>query len=139
MTTPDCAEWNLWLGPEVEGTIGIGVPTLFVRKATRDEVFAAARQHGIGRVWFCKEWADWETIVQVLSSGRKVCLEVTPETIRLVPVFVMKEACVYLKVDTELKDGDHVCVGPAFADEAFRIGTGAKVEPVDYAGDRRLA
>ena len=149
MTTPECAKWKMWVGPEVEGHSELGEQTLFIRDlATTAQQFSAQAEElvprmtkngTIRRVWFCKEFVNWPLLREISRHFRTSCLEVTPKTYGNVPRDLMSNCVIYLKItDFFLKPGDHVCVGPNFQDEAFKIGTGAKVSPESYAGDRKL-
>ena len=140
---PPCAKWGRWLGREVEGTSGVGEWTLFVRDND-----ALANVHNVSaimaynptRIWFCKEYTNYPMIEVALSSGlfKEVCVEATEATYKYLPSAVKACARIYLKVPVELKVGDHLCVGPAFNDEAFCIGQGVKVCSADYAADVKV-
>lgn len=136
---PPCSEWNLWLGEEIEGHSQLGTVTLFVRKIPPGitlKYFEDTAEQGITRIWFCKEFTDWENLIAIAEKFSHRCLEVTPETLPLIPVAVRQWVRFYLKIPAQLWPGDHVCVGPAFADEAFEIGKGKKVTPSEYEKDK---
>jgi hypothetical protein len=144
MNKPPCANWSLWKGPEVEGTNGLGVSTLFIRSLAKfnvgpeDDLSFLSHKSLCSRVWFCKEFTDWEMIRAISKFFDQVCIEVLPKNFDAVPKDIRESATIYLKVSTPLKNGDFVCVGPAFSDEAFEIGTGAKVNPEKYLGDTQI-
>jgi hypothetical protein len=140
---PPCAEWSMWLGPEIEGTASRGVQTLFIRslsaysglKITDDLSFLARKAN---RVWFCKEFTNWVLMQAIAKHFQEVCVEVEPKCFENIPLVIRQRARIYLKVAVPLKPGDHICVGPAFEDESFAIGQGIKVDPKDYYADRRI-
>lgn len=137
---PDCAHWRIWSGPEVEGQIDLGKKTLFVRDGfnlTDHEELLLQYQ----RVWFCKEFVtekNYGRIRYVIDSGRNVCIEVTTEMLETVPEDILESAQLYLKIPVRLKDGDHVCVGYDFVEEAFMMGDGQRTEPSLYNNDVRI-
>ena len=136
---PPCSEWNLWLGEEIEGHSELGTITLFVRKIPPGitlKFFEDITGQNINRIWFCKEFADWEMLTAIAPMFPSRCLEVTLDTLPTIPVAVRHWVRFYLKIPVELWRDDHVCVGPAFADESFKIGTGNKVIPLDYERDK---
>ena len=135
--TPACATWGLWVGREIEGNADLGRTTLFVRRGSPHDVLAAIDQHD--RVWFCKEWEGWSLVRTAILAHKTVCLEATLDTLAAIPEDVRQAVRVYLKIPVDLKRGDHVCVGPAFADEAFEIGHGRKVAPESYSSDEVLS
>ena len=146
MKKPPCSEWNIWKGPEVEGTKSKGVQTLFIRSLAQFSAISADADFGFfrskskcSRVWFCKEFTDWKKVKAIAKHFDEVCIEVEPKCYDSIPASLRKKARIYLKVDTQLKAGDFICVGPAFSDESFEIGTGATVKPDDYAKDTRIA
>lgn len=157
MKKPPCAEWRIWKGPEVEGTRSVGVSTLFIRSlqdfsgATPTVDWSFLKKSGCERVWFCKEFyrseptddqgnfIAWGLVRAIGKHFSEICLEVEPKDYCSIPKDIKASATIYLKVlDVELKKGDFICVGPAFADEAFQIGTGAKVTPEVYLNDVRI-
>lgn len=136
---PDCSTWNIWQGKEIEGTTDIGVNTLFVRRGNPGPYL-----WGFERVWFCKEFVREQgedalaAIRTTLHLDKKVCIEVELEDMALIANAGLEKAQLYLKIEANLKHGDHICVGTAFKDEAFRMGTGAGVLPGQYAEDVRI-
>jgi len=142
--SPPCAEWRIWKGQEIEGTQGIGEWTLFIRSLedfpnlAPEDCFIFKEKSGCTRVWFCKEYTLWPMIRAIGEYFDKVCIEVEPKCYDSIPKDLRRKATIYLKVKTPLKDGDFVCVGPAFSDESFEIGTGAKVTPEAYLKDKRI-
>ena len=135
--TPACATWGLWVGREIEGHSELGRVTLFVRHGSPSEILKAVDLYE--RVWFCKEWKGWVIVRTAILTHKVVCLEATLDTLGTIPEDVRKAARIYLKIPVDLKRGDHVCVGPAFADEAFEIGCGRRVAPESYGGDEVLS
>lgn len=137
MKKPPCADWHVWVGPEVEGSVDLGKRTLFVRHCRYWKQYVDA---SIGRVWFCCEFDDWNQVREAIAEfPGSVCLEVNSRTVERIPKDVMKNVRAYYKLDPGLKPGDFVCVGPAFSDEAFQLGSGRTVRPENYLADRRLA
>lgn len=154
---PPCADWAVWKGPEIEGTKGVGVATLFIRSLASFKLQPDAdwkwirEKSACPRVWFCKEFFTqgikgedgtflaWDFIRAIGKHFDEVCLEVEPQHLPGVPRDVKKKARLYVKVNIEqLKAGDFICVGPTFADESFELGTGAKVNPEQYLQDIRI-
>jgi hypothetical protein len=157
MNKPPCSEWKIWKGPEIEGTEGVGIATLFIRSLsdfeglTPESDFSLfAQKSGCKRVWFCKEFylseptdtngkfIAWKLIEAIGQHFEEMCLEVEPQSIQCVPKSIRAKARIYVKVNVELKPGDFICVGPAFNDESFKIGTGAKVTPEQYLQDIKI-
>ena len=149
---PPCASWKLWHGAEVEGTIQLGEHTLFVREASAEKIrevciLAEASGKPYQRIWFCKEYIANSSPAHItiqcaaLTEQFKVKLafEIRIDHLPLFQSVVRRWGTIYVKIpELELQAGDHVCVGPAFADEAFCIGTGIRVTPLDYAKDENL-
>lgn len=146
---PPCSKWSVWLGPEIEGLNQIGTRTLFVRKGDVIESLARAADMGYGqikRIWLCKEYLmshareDLLTLMGRIQS-RNIMTSVAVE----VPAHRFHEydylrpfVRFYIKLDIRgVERGDHVCVGPAFNDEAFALsqGLGNKVTPDQYLND----
>ena len=140
---PECADWGLWLGAEIEGHTGLGARTLFIRRLpvaiTAEWLVEKSKAD---RVWFCKEFKDWPRLEAIASKfpSANVCIEIEAPVYRSLPAAFRKDYVIYVKVPSVvgLKAGDHVCVGAAFSDESFMIGTGAKVNPGDYGADTRI-
>lgn len=144
---PPCAQWSVWIGKEIEGTSCIGQETLFVRALKGVTALNAGalkstltRNGRIERVWFCKEFSDWDTLRAIAKMFKHVCIEATPKTYETLPSEFRTESKyrIYLKVSMSLKPGDFICVGPAFSDESFEVGTGTKVNPSQYNNDTRI-
>lgn len=148
-TPPPCSEWRVWTGPEVEGATDVGVDTLFVRETSNLEELLI--KHKPRRVWLCKEYlaackgdaVREETLAQCIAAlhllgGLIVCVEVT-----YFSAFYWKKLSkfsnvrFYVKLPglSFLKAGDHVCVGAAFNDEIFPIGTGQRMDASAYLKD----
>lgn len=149
--TPPCATWKVWLGAEVEGRAERGTRTIFIRELPagllsdpESKDWTWLLQHG-RRIWFCHEFTNWLAIRaiwrQLSPKGlTEIALEVLPKNYTAVPADLRAVARLYLKVvlPEPLKAGDHICVGPAFHDEAFQVGTGVTVSPQDYLQDRKV-
>jgi hypothetical protein len=130
---------NLWVGA-IEGHTDVGAITLFIRQATLKEIVAAweTRQH-IRRFWFCKEFTDWASLQFFADlGGFTLCVETTPLNFHRVPTRLREKCQLYLKLDMALKKKDHICIGPAFSDESFCVGSGAVVRPAQYSKDIRI-
>lgn len=146
---PPCADWSLWVGEEIEGSeaTGKGIKTLFVRSLAAfpslllpdSDLSILRTKSNCTRVWFCKEFEQWALMLRIAELFQEACLEVEPKRYSSVPMKVRKKCRVFIKVGIELKPGDVICVGPAFADESFTIGTGNKVTPEQYGNDKRIA
>lgn len=141
---PDCSKWHVWKGPEVEGHSKKGVQTLFIRSLDKfprispsDDLSFLRKNSNCTRVWFCKEFTNWSLLKAIGKHFDEVCIEVEPKCLLAIPQKLRESCRIYLKVvlPVQLKQGDHVCVGLPFADEAFEIGTGASVNPTDYQND----
>ena len=138
---PPCSEWGLWLGEEIEGHTERGVTTLFVRQLPEGfplSYFEDSADLGITRIWFCQEFNDWEMLEAIAPLFKTRCLESTPELLVHLRPAIRELVTVYLKIPVVLRPGDHVCVGPAFADESFEIGTGRRVTPSEYEKDKLI-
>lgn len=144
MKNPPCSEWKRWLGREIEGHEDLGVLTLFVRSGdvlhTLDDL-EAVRNH-VSRVWLCKEFLHSHGKDALIALTRKLtfrgiktCVEVTAHQAKEYE-YLRHYVRFYVKFDLPfLVAGDHLCVGPAFADESFVVGKGAKVIPANYEAD----
>jgi hypothetical protein len=149
---PDCANWKVWRGKEVEGTQGLGEMTLFIRSlegfqvTDESDMSFLAERSKCKRVWFCKEFAfwcwgvvkSWKILENIAKHFEVVCLEVEPKDLESIPLKFREKFVIYLKVNSVLKKGDFVCVGEPYSDEAFEIGSGKKVNPKDYERDTRI-
>ena len=139
---PPCANWNCWRGPEVEGTEGLGLPTLFIRRLPgvarhlTDDQLTLNGSHK--RVWFCKEFTDWKLLRRIAKLFESVGVEATPQSYENIPKDIRDKHTIYLKVDVRLKRGDHVCIGPAFHDEIFVTGKGVSMDPQEYLKDIKI-
>jgi len=128
----------VWEGPEIEGHVDLGDKTLFVRYDffPRDRVEDMELLTKYKRIWFCSEYIDFETINYCADRlGMNVCYEINPLYKRSI---ISENVRCYLKISFDLKDGDHICVGPAYNDESFMIGEGKKVNVDEYAVDVRI-
>lgn len=144
---PPCATWNIWKGPEIEGTDSIGVQTLFIRSLSAFPGVSAAsdlsflrKSSKCSRVWFCKEFKDWPLLEAIAKHFDEVCVEVEPKCYVSVPKRIKKRVKIYLKVvlPEPLKEGDFICVGEPFRDEAFKFGAGASVCMEQYLKDIKI-
>ncbi len=142
---PPCAVWKMWIGSEIEGYDDLGVRTLFVRSGPiLDEL---DKRPDIKRVWLCKEFLnghpmDYITVMcqKLKDRGIKICVEVSISMFGEY-VYELRRLCTfYVKWDTDiLQPGDHICIGNAFSDEAFKVGNGNKVSPQQYENDEFIA
>lgn len=147
MKTPPCAKWDTWTGPEIEGSKYLGVKTLFIRRShlKPKSLVSAIRAASFRRIWFCKEFlwnrpkTEQTKIFGALSSDYDLAFELT-FWMKDMAEYYRKYGTVYFKLETYglIKPGDFLCVGPAFKDEAFLIGTGNKVAPTEYLSDRKI-
>jgi hypothetical protein len=145
---PECSQWALWTGKEIEGDKDLGTETLFIRKLdTTAEDFRKAgqtlvdsmtRKGAIKRVWFTKEFKNWALLREIAKHFQTVCLEVSYKEYDHLPQDFKARFTLYVKFPVMMKAGDFICVGPAFQDEAFRIGTGNKVSPEAYVHDKKI-
>jgi hypothetical protein len=137
---PPCANWQVWTGKEIEGFTYINHKTLFVRSlklVTLDELRADYPK--INRIWFCQEMLaeDQQAMARALDMWACVCVECFIDDVMIGDIW--KRAHIYLKLPFNLTPmKDHICIGEAFHDEAFQIGTGRKVNPVQYLDDERI-
>jgi len=129
---PPCSDWEIWYGKEIEGHNNLNQLTLFVRSGNFHKY-----TKGFERIWFCKEYKNYKIIESYLRT-HTVAVEVTLNTYPLLSNYIKKYAQIYLKIDIDLKDGDQLCVGKAFEDEAFLIGSGNSVTPDQYYEDKEL-
>jgi len=135
---PPCKRWGLWKGKEIEGDKDLGVLTLFVRRAELQAILdALSEDPTITRVWFCHEFREYKAMQTLFRQFKKhtFCVEVTEKSSERLPRWVWDKLTVYYKLRVSLKAGDFVSVGEAYADETFRLGTGAKVLPDQYLPD----
>jgi len=129
---PKCSKWNLWEGKEIEGNTDLGTKTLFVRAGNFEKY-----KKKFSRIWFCKEYRNFDKIRNVIDT-HQVALEVTLNDISEIPSDVFQRVKIYLKVDATLKNGDEICIGTPFYDEAFLIGSGNSVHGEQYQNDKEL-
>lgn len=157
MKKPPCADWDIWVGPEIEGTADLGERTVFIRRLPIKTIdkktdLSFIRRKG-SRLWLCKEFLHdcmitetlgWAAVRKLASmfDPLKVCLEVLPDTLESVPINLRRKHRLYLKVILPetggLKDVDFVCVGPAYADRSFPFSSGVSVTPDQYLGDTKI-
>lgn len=136
---PECSEWSVWEGPEVEGDFDRGVKTLFVRSGFNpiendDDLWLLKKYK---RVWFCAEYYKVSVINWVARfTPLNVCYELNAAFTKRSEID--PKVKVYAKVNLGLLEGDQICVGPPYKDESFVIGKGQKVSPQDYSSDRRI-
>lgn len=142
MKIPPCASWNVWTGLEIEGNQGLGENTLFIRHCVDWRRYT---NKTIKRIWFCHEFTDWKQIREAAQERDGsilryvVNLEANSRTFDRIPKEIVHLVHIYYKLDIPLGAGHFVCVGRAFADEAFALGEGNQVSPDQYLGDVRLA
>lgn len=140
-TTPASANWKVWKGVEIEGQLDLGVPTLFVRSHF-NPLASPADMHILGefnRVWFCKEFRNWDTIEFVALTPRRVCVEVMYHDFDDLPAVVRDRCVIYLVLPRDLKSIDHVKIGTPYEEVILMTGglvrPGWKVETAKYHGD----
>ncbi len=154
MKQPPCANWNVWIGREVEGHISIDKSTLFIRRIdfphqVNFKELKSRWAPKINRVWFCKEFNDMDVINSATKYFKEVCVELTlsqltqmidcnPREARSFYRKVLSKVFIYLKVGNVLKQGDHICVGNAFREESFVLNNGRRVTLKNYLGDKRI-
>jgi hypothetical protein len=142
--TPPCSKWLIWTGGEVEGTQDRDVFTLFIRGFSEDvtaySVSIAAKAAGVERIWFCKEFRNWDVVREFCYRFKTVCIEL--ELGQALPpgdMLYFPNLRIYYKVPSPgLRPGDQLCFGRPFHDEAFEIGKGISVTPDNYKEDVRL-
>lgn len=151
---PLCADWQVWVGQEVEGETDLKEWTLFIRKnLTQRELdvyinayreFLKTKGQKNTRIWFTKDFGSWQVLRYAKQVVNHVCLEVDilelfGKGIRRLPYTLLYNVQLYVKIAcSNLKKGDHVCIGKAFEDESFMLGNGRKVTPEDYRSDFQL-
>ena len=145
MKKPPCADWSVWTGIECEGDDTTkGRTTLFIRAlpgvTAETDITPLRFGERAQAVWFCKEFRNWQVLENIANCFPKgaVTLEVSPTTLGLVPHRFLKAYRLFYKLPVQLKSGDFVCVGHAFHDESFRIGTGDRAKPDMYLNDQRI-
>jgi len=134
----DSKHWDVWEGPEIEGSFDREEMTLFVRNnfdpMRMVDDLELLRKYS--RVWFCAEFIDKEVINWVAENEDvKVCYELGHLFRR---EEISKKVRVYGKVNLGLIEGDQICVGKPYQDESFVIGEGVKVSVADYERDVRI-
>lgn len=138
---PACSKWGVWVGVEIEGSDALGEPTVFIRRLppalyNKGADLSVLTHNGkYSRVWVCKEFEEWDMVRAFFKVFKKVVLEVSARTYGNLPRDIIQRAQLYYKLPVRLKPGDVVCVGPAFEDESFVVGTGKKVTPDQYGKD----
>lgn len=136
---PPCANWNLWIGPEIEGYSQLGVLTLFVRNASYDDIEYHSRT--VDRIWFDTKFDDIsvEFIKKIKTLNKKIIFDLTLDkyyTLVQQNRFDILDEQLYLRINNiSLKTGDHIKLGSEFHEEAFEIGTGKKSYPELYYND----
>ena len=144
---PECSKWQVWLGKEIEGIQDLGEMTLFVRS---DEWLKSDHlvPDDVSRVWFCYEYIvflmaerRWDTIVVAHNMYKRVCLEVDPFLLNLVPEGIRNFSKIYLRLGLlPLKEGDHISYGMPY-EEAYLVVTKdnlVKTKKPQYGEDKRL-
>lgn len=143
---PPCSEWRLWEGIEIEGFTDMGVTTLFIRDATKEEldVFIPQYERIFVGSGFVKAGISPEFMQYLKSFGKKLCFEIHFEDyVKLHNegrTDIIGEHQVYLQINNfALKEGDHVKIGDFFKEEIFLSGTGMRTPFEAYFGDKFLA
>jgi hypothetical protein len=140
---PPCANWQLWVGAEIEGASDLGERTIFVRFLPAGTTGEFLREKTkANRIWFCKEFTDWHRLRKIAEAfdPSKVCIEVMLNRYNSLPSDFRQRFRIYVKVPElhGMKPGDHVCIGLPFQDEAFQVGNGKRVASSDYEKDIRI-
>lgn len=149
MQKPPCSTWSVWTGLEIEGNKEVGAKTMFIRRFAPpfDQLKTWLWEHSISRVWICKEMVhflhrkgQWTDFMNTMKEANvtSIAIEATLFNVRMIPLDVFNEARIYLKITAGLKPGDQICVGRAFHDEAFEIGSGVRVTEEQYGQDTKL-
>lgn len=145
---PECAHWRMWVGAEVEGEHDVGVRTLFIRSlkdvpgdfSELGTLQLLREKSQCSRVWFCHEFNHWRTVELATLAFDQVCIEARYCFAKSIPPRIRgrENVRIYYKVelDVPLRDGDVICVGRPFEDEAFTVGSGKRVTPDLYTNDR---
>ena len=124
---PECANWKVWLGKEVEGIDDLGVTTLFTRElgflTHTDVITFLSSNSKVNRFWFCKEYLNYACIIrdgfdeiyECLNAGIKVCLELRHDFAGSIPADILSRCKLYYRIpEIALKAGDHVSWGEDF-------------------------
>jgi hypothetical protein len=141
---PPCADWQVWMGPEVEGESKLGHKTLFIRALPEPKLQTlydiVKKYPDVRRAWFCSVFKHYKIIWDALNLFEEVCLEVMVPSKEQPPGPLLMRARVYYKfcLPLFLKKGDHVCFGVPYADESFEIGKGRRVSPEKYMSDWKI-
>lgn len=144
---PPCSQWKIWIGNEVEGSIDIGEPTLFIRDLLNrsfSELAAEVKQRKITRVFFTEEFNNWPIIRDSFVHFLKVCKAHYIQGHCELPPDIAKNAriywkCLILPETMEIKIGDQICVGHPFREQIFEWGTKYEMTVADYEKDEKLA
>lgn len=142
LEAPDCANWNMWVGPEIEGYTDLGEMTLFVRKASFDQIVDAIIKTKVWRIWFCDEFElddkELETLIRV-DESKTFVIGCTYKKYLTLSKFVKENFQIYIQLnDLILKEGDHIKVGSLFYEESFMIGRGKVSNPKLYSNDIKI-
>lgn len=139
---PDCSKWNVWEGKEIEGFTDVNKRTLFVRHASRYRIQELVVKGNYTRLWFCDEYNDLEEswIRDLSDLCPQIIFGVTYEKYLTLPSYIKKEFQIYLQLNnlTDLKENDHIKLGPLYHEESFLIGMGAKAVPQLYTQDIKI-
>ena len=124
---PECANWRVWLGKEVEGVDDLGVTTLFTREVGffehPDVIKLFSSPPKIKRFWFCKEYliyacalkGGFDEIYRCIDSDMTVCLELRHDFARNIPADILDSCKLYYRIpEVALKAGDHISWGEDF-------------------------
>jgi hypothetical protein len=148
---PPCSQWNVWIGDEVEGTISLGVKTIFVRDLKHSSLEKLKQQFpGINRIWFCDEFRDWVEVEKALNLYESVC--VTFEVSKMsyldfckIPKTILKRVKVYWRstfpvwvIDFAVNNGSQICLGEPYELLTFSAPYGRRVYGEDYGKDVKV-
>ena len=139
---PDCSQWNIWEGKEIEGFTDINARTLFIRKASRYKIQEVIVKGQYTRLWFCDEYDDLEEkwIRSITDLCPKIIFGVTYQKYLTLPSYIKQDFQIYLQLNdlVDLKKDDHIKLGTLYSEESFLVGTGKKAHPEFYNQDIKI-
>ena len=144
MGAPDCANWKMWEGPEIEGYTDLNERTLFVRAAFQTEIVKELSEKKHTRLWLCDEYSKLvnNNFLEVLRKNfteLKIVIGCTYDTYLTLSKFVKENFQLYIQLNNlQLKKDDHIKVGNLFYEESFLMGQGKKSNPQLYSNDIKI-
>lgn len=112
---PNCNNWAVWKGKEIEGETSLGMDTLFVRREFNTKDLNDLKILSFfNRVWFTRDFKDFDTIRKVISMDKEVALEVRYQDLDLLPQDIFQAAQLYVVLDKFLPAGSHIKTGESF-------------------------